>query len=58
MTIGRKRILLERVKRTLTINTQGPSLLFQHCLKSFYVVVEEMQSSLMAISKGCADKKA
>lgn len=48
MTIGRKRILLERVKRILTIHTQG-GILFQHCLKSFYVVVEEMQSSLRAI---------
>lgn len=57
MTIGRKRILLERVKRVLTINTQG-GILFQHCLKKFYVVVEEMQSFLRAISKGCADKNA
>lgn len=57
MTIGRKRILLERVKRVVTINTQG-GILFQHCLKSFYVIVEEMKSFLRAISKGCTDKKA
>lgn len=56
MTIGRERILLERVKRMLTLNTQG-GIFFPHCLKSLYLVVEEMQRKVFSVRQAVPIKK-